>query len=710
MKTVYKFLFTVIILLGVTACDDKLDVESRDFVNMDGLLGNDPAILKNAPIAFYEAWYDRGRNPNYYGAFENMGTDLGSVNLYNIDREPLFDVYNSYDNSLDPSFYPVERLWRFEYEIINIALPIIYYGTHSEIMKGDPEVQKAVAEAKFFWSLAYYELFMTFGDVPMLTEPVTTLRDDFERTPVSEIIQQIETYLLESIDVLDENTVSARISKNACRMLLAKVYMAAAGDVYMDEREVDEDSPFWAKAEAMAEAVINSRQFSLITEKMGPYAFDHDTIRRPVDWNVAAHQAMREGLQQKYMVRYPNYFSSIFQNHFEGPEDGNPEIIARISFRGDDDQFGRNYIRMLWVPYSSRANGLRRDFYQGGRTWGRSRPTDYMAFDIWDYQDHTRKENWDNRKYGSFFYNYYFNDEGALANHYVELRTVANPDVLVDRLMGWREVDESQPATKIDGVAGEITINEPIPWGNNGSTFYTADYIVLDEDAFVQPLIEDYPGKEESEKWGEKYTDLWFPKRMYSAGDTVWGPRPGDEYYPRNQSDWQSVYVGSRKQQYWVRNISGGASSSNEVNSFVNATGGPGDIILFRLAEAYLIAGEAEFHQGKREEAADHFNVVRKRAFNNGDVPVDWEIEPGDITIDWILDERGRELFTEEYRWFEIKRLRKWDRVLEHNNFSASNFDYSKHRLRPIPLREINLNKGNPEGMFQNKGYAGNNE
>jgi hypothetical protein len=191
------------------------------------------------------------------------------------------------------------------------------------------------------------------------------------------------------------------------------------------------------------------------------------------------------------------------------------------------------------------------------------------------------------------------------------------------------------------------------------------------------------------------------------VGDTVWGPRPRDEYYPRNQNDWQSVYVGCRKQQYWIRNLTGEASSSSEVSSFINATGGPGDIILFRLAEAYLLAGEAEFHQGKATEAAEHFNEVRRRAFNNGDVPVAWEVDPSEITIDWILDERARELFSEEYRWFELKRLKKWDRVIKYNNFAASNFQYEKHRLRPVPIQEINLNRGNPKGMYQNPHYAG---
>ena len=698
-----KISILVVMILVFFSCDDQLNIETTDFVNTDGLFENDPVALANATNALYNEWFDRGRNIEYYACFENLGTDVASVNLYNIDHVDRYDIFNSYNSSLNPSFYPLERLFNKEYKIINIALRIIHYGTTSEAIKDDSEVIKAVGEAKFFYAMAYYELFMTFGDVPLLKEPIDGPKDDFVRTPVEEIISYLETNLLDAINVLDENSSTARVSKNACRMLLAKIYMAAAGDVYQNPKEVDgSNSEYWSKAEQMAEAIIQSGQFSLITQKTGPYANDQDTVPGSVNWAVAGFVNMREGLQQKYMVRYPNYFSCLFQNRFEGPEDGNTETIFRIAFQGDNDDYGRNYIRCVWVPYSMRANGLTRDFYQGGRSWGRARPTDYMSYDIWDYQDNVRKNNYDLRKYGSFFYQYYFNDEGALKSQFLYIRRFSSPEAPVDTLYGWRAIGSASETVR-QGKSGKIIKNSKIGWGNNGSTYYTADMLVVEDDSvFVQPIISGYPGKSMSEKWGEPYTNLWFPKRVYYKGDTIWAPRPGDEYFPRSQNDWQSIYVGCRKQSYWVRNSSSSASSKTEVNSFVNGTGGPGDIILFRLAEAYFIAGEAEFHQNKLQEAANHFNVVRERAFNNGNVPVKWKVEPSEINTDWILDERGRELFTEEYRWFEIKRLKKWDRVIANNTFAATNFVYSKHRLRPIPISAIDSNKGNPAGMYQN--------
>lgn len=689
----------------VVSCEKELDIVPRDFINTDGLFASDPEALSSAVITIFNEWFDRGRQIDAWGPWEHVGTDLGTYDVYRYEEKPNSELYCYYDERMRPDAAAISRLFNFEYRIINKAANIILSGT-SESIIDDPLAMKAVAEAKFLWSLAYYELFMNFGNVPLLIEPVSDARDDFERDAVEDIILQIEKYLLEAIEVLDENSSDARISKNACRMLLAKVYMAAAGDVYQEPGDVaGSESPYWAKAEKITEDIILSGQFTLITEKVGPYAFDVDTIPGPVNWAIAGFPGIREGMQQKYMVRHPNYYSCLFQNRFEGPEDGNTETIFRIAFQGGLlDDYGRNYIRLIWMPYISRANGFTRDFYQGGRTWGRVQLTDYMSYDIWDYRDHARGENYDERKKGAYHHIYYFNDEGALKDHFIYIRQFNNPGVGVDTLYGWREIDS--PPTTRQGKTGTIGLQDTIRWGNNGNTYFTADYIVVQADSvFVQPIITNYAGAPGNSKWGIPYHEEWYPKRVFSLGDTIWGPRPGDEFFPRSQIDWQSAAIGCRKHSYWVRNDASSAASQSEVESYIGASGGPGDIILFRYAEAFLIAGEAEFHQGKLQEAADHFNVIRRRAFNNGNVPVKWSIEGGSLTIDWILEERGRELFTEEFRWFEIKRLKKWDRVLQYNFEARDNFIYEKHRLRPIPIDVIDANKGNPEGMYQNPLY-----
>jgi hypothetical protein len=62
------------------------------------------------------------------------------------------------------------------------------------------------------------------------------------------------------------------------------------------------------------------------------------------------------------------------------------------------------------------------------------------------------------------------------------------------------------------------------------------------------------------------------------------------------------------------------------------------------------------------------------------------EIAEADLSIDWILDERARELFGEDNRWTDLKRLGKLpERALLNPNVKGWK-DY--YMLRPIPQEQ----------------------
>lgn len=124
------------------------------------------------------------------------------------------------------------------------------------------------------------------------------------------------------------------------------------------------------------------------------------------------------------------------------------------------------------------------------------------------------------------------------------------------------------------------------------------------------------------------------------------------------------------------------------------------DFMVMRLAETYLIAAEALMMQGKLNEAASYFNIVRARAaFPGVEIPL---ITPGELNIDVILDERGRELMGELKRWPDLKRTGKLlERVRKHNPNAAPNIK-EHHRLRPIPQSQIDRTLND---YGQNPGY-----
>ncbi|MDB4915424.1 MAG: RagB/SusD protein [Gemmatimonadetes bacterium] len=132
-----------------------------------------------------------------------------------------------------------------------------------------------------------------------------------------------------------------------------------------------------------------------------------------------------------------------------------------------------------------------------------------------------------------------------------------------------------------------------------------------------------------------------------------------------------------------------------------NETRGSRDFLMMRLAETYLIAGEALFRDGKAAEAVTFVNAVRTRAARPGKV-ADMQVTAADLSIDFFLDERARELTGEIMRWFDLVRTGKLvERVKLYNAQAAPNIQ-PYHVLRPIPNNEILLSGGT---MKQNTGY-----
>jgi hypothetical protein len=134
-----------------------------------------------------------------------------------------------------------------------------------------------------------------------------------------------------------------------------------------------------------------------------------------------------------------------------------------------------------------------------------------------------------------------------------------------------------------------------------------------------------------------------------------------------------------------------------------------------RTPEVYFLLAEAKLRGGDTAGATAALNAVRERA----------NAKPFDtVTIDTILDERGRELLYEEFRWATFLRMKpaEWKkRIYDHGMYSArSSADPAtlypntrrwaedtgeiKFNLWPIPQTYIDLNTGS-DGLYQNDGW-----
>jgi starch-binding outer membrane protein, SusD/RagB family len=125
-------------------------------------------------------------------------------------------------------------------------------------------------------------------------------------------------------------------------------------------------------------------------------------------------------------------------------------------------------------------------------------------------------------------------------------------------------------------------------------------------------------------------------------------------------------------------------------------------LMVFRLAEQYLIRAEARAQLGKIEgsnSAMEDINIIRGRAGLQ-----DTAVNTKEEAVNLILNERRKELFTEwAHRWFDLKRTNKIDEVMSKVAISKGTAWDSYKSLYPIPVTDI---QRNPSLMgHQNPGY-----
>lgn len=185
---------------------------------------------------------------------------------------------------------------------------------------------------------------------------------------------------------------------------------------------------------------------------------------------------------------------------------------------------------------------------------------------------------------------------------------------------------------------------------------------------------------------------------------------------------WQEFASTAANRNFWFIRLNAGCKKYFPDNGIPTENNHFKNIMLYRLAETYLFAAEANYRLGNTSDAISQLNAVRARA---NAAPV------SDISIEAILDEQARELAFEGRRWYMLKRTGKLyehiityagygmpgDKSLE--NSTAGGANNTKERPLPyrndaratmephminwvIPLSEINLLGPN---YPQNEGY-----
>ena len=213
--------------------------------------------------------------------------------------------------------------------------------------------------------------------------------------------------------------------------------------------------------------------------------------------------------------------------------------------------------------------------------------------------------------------------------------------------------------------------------------------------------------------------------------------KDNDTRYDENSMIWHVYFLDDNGEQYEVPNfinLKTNAAMSNDNDPTIkqynlpstrkwqyvnpvfekaNADNQFNNMVYLRLAETYLLYAEALYKLNDAAGAAEWINKVRRRA-NCSEIPASV------VSIDFILDERSRELITEEQRRETLIRLSQENggderlasnifksRVRAHNEVAGREVrgmhDDVTPVLFPLPQEFINSNTGRK--IEQNPGY-----
>ncbi|MDR1764054.1 MAG: RagB/SusD family nutrient uptake outer membrane protein [Dysgonamonadaceae bacterium] len=278
-------------------------------------------------------------NQGYHSCWQ-IGTDVCSGGATQGVENPFYQYAD-----LNSENAAVSYLWGKCYEFINNANLII-------AAVGD-ENKPANAEARFFRAYAYNQLVTLWGDVPLLSEPVSVPTFDFTRQSVAEVDKLIDEdlqYAMTNLPDVDATAKPSRCNKDMARQLAAEAYL----------RIGMRDNSYYAKAEQAATEIISGGKYKLIEARYG-----------------------------KFLGEGGDYYRDMFRFGNQRRSQGNTEAIWTFEMEYNVNVTGGTIDnpqqRRVWQPALHKIDiGYVNCDSLGGRGNGRLRLSNFMKYTVWN--------------------------------------------------------------------------------------------------------------------------------------------------------------------------------------------------------------------------------------------------------------------------------------------------------------------------------------
>lgn len=533
-----------------------LNACSKDFLKPDPLSFYEPGATFNTESGLMSAMAICDRHlKGYWGTGADNHNEmlaLGTEYIFSElmvasatdKRNMLCDVANMLTPTSETVYQNLDRtnsiwyFWQETYKGIMYANTIIQYVDQVESL--DETTKNAYkGRAYFHRAFRYMALVFQFGDVPLISKVLEVPKQNYRSTKRDAILQMITQDMENAVEWVPDQSgtnLIGMVNKGACRMLLAKCYLALGE---------------YAKAKEQTDILIDQSGYSLMLDNFGTFNDGGESrtweITRNVIWDlhrpenklIAANRETIMGMPNRgtdvesfnqmltMRVLYPFVFDSRIQT-----KDGKQ---ALLNIRRNDPNYNASYDYM-------------RAFGRGIATF---RPTYFQTHSLWS----------------------------------------------------------------VNGVMDDTDLRHNSEVGN-----------------WVR--MEDYRvNNKASSEFGKPITLYNSANGALLCSDTIrrWFDVPHYKLFlddPVNEA-----------------NITGSDGLRGATN------GGNADWYLYRLAEAYLLRAEAKYYMNPGDGTIkDDLNAVRRRAKCS-------QLYQGVVTIGDIMNERARELYWEEWRNVELKRV-----------------------------------------------------
>lgn len=293
MKKVYKKLGAVALcVLSITSCDDSfLEPDplsfyepNATFTTESGLSAALAQIDRNLKIC-WASGSDQMAIFNQFQFSETLLIATGNAAGYTEMYEKLDANTVGTSNINDQAEHSILWYWNEGYAGIKYANTVIQYAPQVKGLSEDV-LHEYMGRAYFHRSFRYYSLVHEFRNVPLVTKLPEVPKQNYKSTTREAILEMIEEDMEKAVEwVPDQEPGSytsdypgGYVNKAACRMLLAKIYMAN----YKFQEAVEQLN------------AIEAAGYQLMTEPFGVekqmYITDTWEIERNVIWDLHRHE------------------------------------------------------------------------------------------------------------------------------------------------------------------------------------------------------------------------------------------------------------------------------------------------------------------------------------------------------------------------------------------------------------------------------------